>query len=167
MPPATQISSPSTVHAIINRAVGASGSERHCGAGWGLRGASFSASPDDVTCSSPTPVDPPIAYTVFPTPATANPCRALPKSGNPFHDLVARSSATTLLRTSPCDMPPTTTSRPSVIATPKSLRRPGTSGRLVHVSAARSYASTAARAVGPLVPPTGETRLPSDAAPHL
>ena len=95
------------------------------------------------------------------------PWRAVAKSGKPFHDCVTRSSATTLLRTSPCDMPPTTTSRPSVYATPKSLRRPGSSGRLVHVSAAGSYVSTVARSEVPLLPPRAYTSLPSDAAPSI
>jgi hypothetical protein len=99
MPPAIQILPSSTVHAIISRAVGASGKERHSDTGCDLRAASFSDSADDVTWPSPTPADPPIAYTVFPTPATAMPWRAVLKSGKPFHDFLTRSSATTLLRT--------------------------------------------------------------------
>ncbi len=64
-------------------------------------------------------------------------------------------------------MPPTTTSRASATATPKSLRRRGSSGIVVHVSAAGSYASTAARSAVPFVPPTAYTSLPSDAAPNI
>ena len=167
MPPAIQISSSSTVHAVINLAVGASGSARHAAAGWSRRGASFSASADDVTWPSSTPVDPPIAYTVFPTEATAKPWRALPMSGSSIHVAVVRSSAATLLRTCPADLPPTATNRASLTATPKSLRPCGSPGMVAHLSVAGSYVSTVVRSEVPFVPPTVYTSLPSDAAANI
>src|SRR4029077_10947134 len=102
MPPAIQTLSSSTVHAIISRGGGASGSDRHdrhAEAGCSLRGASFSASAAEVTEVSSTPVAPPIAYTDLSTPATAMPCRAVVMSGKPAHVFVARSITATLLTT--------------------------------------------------------------------
>ena len=162
-----QILSLSTAHAVINLAVGASGRERHCAAGWILRAGSCSASADEITWPSPTSVDPPIAYTDFPTAATAIPCRAVAMSGKPAHVFVIRSSTDTLLRTCPADTPPTATSRPSAIATPRSLRGCGSAGKRVQVFAAGSYASTVARSEFPLVPPTAYTSFPSEAAASI
>src|SRR6185312_15966007 len=167
MPPAIQTLSSSTVHAIISRGVGASGSDRHAEAGCSLRGASFSASAAEVTWVSSTPVAPPIAYIDLSTPATAMPCRAVLMSGKPAHVFVARSITATLLRTCPADRPPTATRRASAMATPRSLRGSGRAGNEVQESAAGSYASTVGRSAAPSVPPTAYTNLSSDAASSI
>src|SRR6201993_4643675 len=88
-------------------------------------------------------------------------------SGKPVHVFATRSNAETLLRTCPPDTPPTATSRPSVIATPKSLRACGSGGRVVQVFAAGSYASTFTWSESPVVPPTVYTSFPSDAAASI
>src|SRR6185436_15847569 len=167
MPPAIQILSSSTVHAIISLGVGASGSDRHSDAGWSLRGASFSASAVEVTWVSSAPVAPPIAYTDFSTAATAMPCRAALISGKPAHVVVARSITETVLRACPADRPPTATRRASAMATPRSLRGWGSAGNDVQESAAGSYASTVGRSAAPSVPPTAYTTLSSDATPSI
>jgi hypothetical protein len=127
-----------TAHAIISRAVGASGRERHCDAGWIFRAGNFSTSAVATTWPSPIAVDPPIAYTDFSTAATATPCRGVDMSGKPVHVFVIRSNTETLLRTCPPDTPPTATSRPSAIATPRSLRACGSAGKVVQVLATGS-----------------------------
>src|SRR3984893_14817028 len=142
MPPAIQILSSSTVHAIISLGVGASGSDRQADAGWSLRGASFSTSAVEVTWVLSASVAPPIAYTDFSTAATAMPWRAVLMSGRPAHVFVARSITEAVLRTRPADRPPTATRRASAMATPRSLRGSGRAGNDVQESAAGSYAST-------------------------
>ena len=96
-----QILLPSTADAIINRAVGASGSDRHGGVGWVLRAGSLSTSAETVIWSSPTAVDPPIAYTDCSTAATAMPCRGDTMSGKPDQVLAIRSNVETLFENLP------------------------------------------------------------------
>src|ERR1700682_1726022 len=167
MPPAIQILSSSTVHAIISLGVGASGSDCQADAGWSLRGASFSDSAVEVTWVSSASVAPPITYTDFSTAATAIPWRAVLMSGSPAHVFVARSITETVLSTRPADRPPTATSRASAMATPRSLRGCGRADNDVQESAAGSYASTVVSSAVPSVPPTAYTTLSSDAAPSI
>ena len=130
--------------------------------------ASFSASADDVTWASPTPVDPPIAYTVFPTRGDRH---AVPRSahvrqiGPRLRGEIERGHALEDLSRRTCRRPPPAGRR----RLPRRSRcvASGSSGRVVQVSAAGSYASTVARSEVPFVPPTAYTSLPSDAAPNI
>src|SRR5258705_9439645 len=166
MPPAIQILSSSTVHAIISLGVGASGSDRQADAGWSLRGASFSTSAVEVTWVLTASAAPPIAYTDFSTAATAMPRRAVLMSGRPAHVFVARSITETVLRTRPADRPPTATRRASAMATPRSLRGSGRAGNDVQESAAGTDPSTRGGPAGPAGPPTAHNTLSSDAPPR-